>query len=334
MTRLAVLALLLIIPDIAAAQGARDIYSDEELTSDRPRYERVIHQIFQLGLWNYMNADEQAALSGVTIEMPTRGSSPLEALSHSLNGAPTVVLPILSLKFIEDLCLSYAWRSLNGYSLEPIDEYVAMLKYRPPENFPGARMPAPLQALGVPPDVWRQDTRVGDLALRFRNSAWAFIVAHELGHLRFGHPGNLDTDAATSQENESEADAFAVRLLSRSDTIPMGMVLWFQASIGYFRNRADFQTEEDYWEWVRSGATHPVNPRRLQRLGVLLNEAASATLSAKNAEVMRFIALKLGQIAAILAEPDQQRLVARCAVLGDPADLRRLRDRPCDERMR
>jgi hypothetical protein len=81
---------------------------------------------------------------------------------------------------------------------------MAMLKYRQPENFPGARMAAPLQALGVPLDIWWQDTRVGDLALRLRNTAWAFILAHELGHLRFEHPGNLEIDSATSQETRAK----------------------------------------------------------------------------------------------------------------------------------
>ena len=114
----------------------------------------------------------------------------------------------------------------------------------------------------------------------------------------------------------------------------MGMILWFQMSVGYFKNRADFQTEADYWDWVRHGATHPVNPERLQNIGVLLDEAASASLSSKSAEVMRFIAEKLINIGGILAEPDQQRLVARCAVLRNPGELKRLHDSPCDESLK
>ncbi len=44
--------------------------------------------------------------------------------------------------------------------------------------------------------------------------------------------------------------------------------------------------------------------------------------------------MQVTQIADILAEPDMQRLIARCAVLGDPNDLKRLQDRPCDKRLR
>jgi hypothetical protein len=84
----------------------------------------------------------------------------------------------------------------------------------------------------------------------------------------------------------------------------------------------------------RIGATHPVNPRRLQEIGVLLIEAASAALNAQNVEVMRFIAIRLRHIGAILTEPAHQRLLARRVVLGNPADLKRLRDRPCDEGMK
>ena len=141
MIRLALLALFLVTTDLAHAQGATDIYSNDALASDQPRYEGRIHKLFQAGLWNYMDADEKSALSEVVIELPPRGSSPLDAYSERSNGTPTVVLPILTLKFIEDLCAAYAWRARNAYSLEPMDEYVAMLKYRRPDDFPDGRPP-------------------------------------------------------------------------------------------------------------------------------------------------------------------------------------------------
>jgi hypothetical protein len=316
-----------------AGEGANDIYPEVELAKNKTRYERRVAEMFSTGLWPKMNGREKQALSGVRIELPLRGDGPLDAVSYVREAIPTVELPVLSLMFIEELSAAYAWRSVNRHSLEPIDEYVAMLKYRRPEDFPGRRRPDPLAALGVPARIWEQDARVDELSLRFRNTAWAFILAHELGHLRFRHPGNRNVPAETSQRNEIEADAFAVDLLGRSDTIPMGMILWFQASVGYFKNRADFRTEAAYREWMHTAATHPVNPERMMRLAVPLNRAAEASLSPQRADVLRFIAGKVVMIADILTEPDMQRLIARCAVLGRPEDLKRLHDRPCDERL-
>jgi hypothetical protein len=100
-------------------------------------------------------------------------------------------------------------------------------------------------------------------------------------------------------------------------------VLWFQATGGFFPNRADFETEAAYLAWQQSEATHPVNPGRLQSLALALDRAAGDSLDATRAEVLRFIATRLATIAETLAEPDMHRLIARQAVQGDPEDLKR-----------
>jgi hypothetical protein len=322
-------AALLLVASVYASDGVNEMYADEELAREQPRYERRVGEIFTSGLWAFMAGPEKQALTGMRIDVPLKGESPLDAHAYLDGTTPTVVLPVLTLKFVEDLSVAYAWRHVNRYSLEPMDEYVAMLKYRRPTDSPGGRVPDPRSALGVPPGILEQDRRVDDLSLRFRNTAWAFILAHELGHRRFGHAGNLRVSPEISQSNEREADAFAVDLLSRSDTIPMGMILWLQATTGYFPNRADFASEAEYRTWTRSGATHPINPERLQNLGTALNRAARASLNREFAEVVPSIASHLVAMGDILAEPDMQRLIARCAVLGRPEDLKRLHDRPC-----
>jgi hypothetical protein len=327
MTRFAALALAALTTGsaVARAQGAYEIYPRAALAQDQSRFEQRLRAIFARGLWDFMDGAEKEALAGVHLKFPPIGlhRNPFDFYSYLDGGRPTVDLPVLSLKFIEDLSTAYAWRHLHGYTLEPVDEYIAMLKYRAPGDFPGGRYPDPLTALGVPAGVLEQEPEVDDLSLRFRNSAWAFILAHELGHLRHRHASNATVDPATSQAHEVEADRFAFDLLSRSDTIPMGMILWFQASVGFFPNRADFKTERQFLDWQRREATHPMNPGRLQALALQLDRAANRTLSRSHAEVLRFIATRLASIGDILAEPDMQRLVARQAVLGDPADLRR-----------
>jgi IrrE N-terminal-like domain len=235
------------------------------------------------------------ALSAVRLRFPLVGASghPLDFSAYDDGSGPVVELPVLSLKFIEDLSTAYAWRHLHGFSLEPIDEYVSMLHYLSPSDFPDGRYPDPLTALGVPARIWEQEPEVDDLSLRFRNSAFAFILAHELGHLLHHHPGNAAVDPATSQRHEIEADRFALDLLARSDTIPMGMILWFQASIAFFPNRADFETDAEFRDWQSRSATHPVNSERLQAMALALDRSAGATLDPTRAEVLRFIATRL-----------------------------------------
>jgi hypothetical protein len=103
----------------------------------------------------------------------------------------------------------------------------------------------------------------------------------------------------------------------------MGAALWFQATTGFFPNRADFDADAAYTDWQQRQATHPVNPRRLQRLALALERAARDSLDPAHAEVLRFIATRLVRIADTLAEPDMQRLIARRAVFGDSEDLKR-----------
>lgn len=324
MIRLAA-CVLLFAAGSAAAQSVVNLYPQEILARDQPRFEQRLGQILRHGLWDFLDGPEKQALADVRLRFPLVGANgnPFDFYAGPDQGRPTVWLPVLSLKVIEDLCVAWAWRQLHGYSLEPFDEYVAMLKYRAPGDFAGGRYPEPLSALGVPARIWEQEPAVDDLSLRLRNSAWAFILAHEMGHLRHGHPGNAAVAPATSQRQEREADQFALDLLARSETIPMGAVLWFQATVGYFPNRADFETDAAFLAWQQGEATHPVNPGRLQGLALALDRAAGDSLDPTHAEVLRFIATRLATIADTLAEPDMQRLIARQAVLRDPEDLKR-----------
>lgn len=316
---------LLVAAGSASAQSVAGLYPEEILASDQPRFEERLGQIYRYGLWDFLDGPEKQALADAQLRFPLVGANdnPFDFYAGPERGRPTIFLPVLSLKFIEDLCVAWAWRQVHGYSLEPFDEYVAMLKYRAPADFSGGRYPDPLSALGVPARIWEQEPAVDDLALRLRNSAWAFILAHEMGHLRYRHPGNAAVDPTTSQRHEREADAFALDLLARSETIPMGAVLWFQATVGFFRNRADFATEAAYVDWQKRQATHPVNPERLQNLALALDRAADHSLDPAHAEVLRFIATRLATIADTLAEPDMARLIARQAVQGAPEDLKR-----------
>jgi predicted Zn-dependent protease len=185
-----------------------------------------------------------------------------------------------------------------------------------------------MTALGVPPRIWEHDPEVDDLSIRFRNTAWAFVLAHELGHLLLGH---MEREASPSeiQRQEEAADAFAVDLLARSDTIPMGMILRFQATAGYLPNRSDFPSEEAYFRWLRSKAEHPVNGRRMRSLAEIMHSQARGASDPNRADTLEFIAERLARIGEIVEDPEMQGFLRRCAELRRPEELARLHDSPC-----
>ena len=195
----------------APAAAAPEIYSKQQLAGDKDRYAQRFQFLLQKGLWDFMTPEEQRALQSVVVRHPMRGNNPLTVKSFVLNGKPIVQAPVMSLKFIEDLSVAYAWRYNNNYSLEPIDEYLVMLKHRPAEEFPGGRMPDPMAALGVPPKIWERDPQVDDLALRFRNTAWAFILAHELGST-VARPRRMSTPPSSSFDCNSISPAVMIEV--------------------------------------------------------------------------------------------------------------------------
>lgn len=312
----------------SATAGAQALYDRAALAADQQRYTERVAFLLQRGLLDFATAEEKRALDGVLVDHPLRGRDLLSVEATVIAGTPVVTAPVEALKFIEDLSVAYAWRFTNRYSLEPMDEYVAMLKHRPAADFPNDRPPDPMTALGVPERIWEQDPRVDDLSLRFRNTAWAFILAHELGHLRFGHT-LTPASPPEVQRQEEQADAFAVDLLARSETIPMGMILWFQATAGYLKNRADFASDAAYAEWLMSEASHPVNGRRMRSLATALDRQATAARDPNSADTLRFIAGRLAAIGEIVEDRDMQRYLRRCAAARHPEELRRLEDRPC-----
>ncbi|SPH24321.1 hypothetical protein DEA8626_03372 [Defluviimonas aquaemixtae] len=306
---------------------AAQLYDDAALQADAARYEERFNFLLERGLRDFLTAEERGAVEGVTVIHPLRGAGPLAFKFAPVAGeAPTIVAPAATLKFVEDLSVVYAWRYLQRQSLEPIDEYLAMLKHRA-DKF-GAATSDPLSALGVPSRVWESNKAVDDLSLRFRNSAWAFLLAHELGHLRLGHL-EKPRSAHESQQREAEADAFAVDVLARSGTIPMGAVLWLQASAGYMRNRSDFDSDAAYEAWLRDDASHPVNGTRMRHLASAMRDQARQAADANSAETLEFIAVRLEAIGEIVEDPEIQAYLRHCADVRRAEELSRADDRPC-----
>jgi hypothetical protein len=158
-----------------------------------------------------------------------------------------VVMPIFSLKFLDDLCTAYAWLQVNGYSLETISEYTAMLRHRPA---PAGGHPRPLEALHIPPDALR-DRRVDELALGHFATARTWLLLHELGHIHHRHAA---PSFARSRQNEEQADRFATEVMRRTPLPPLGILVFFLADAHW----AGYPSSEE--------DTHPLSGARVRTL--------------------------------------------------------------------
>lgn len=303
-----------------------ELYPWSRLAQEKPRFERRIGELYQvlkgLIVQGGASTEEQQILQKVRLEHPPvdENGSPLNFFSSGTS----VTMPVLSLLFLEDLCTAYAWLDRHGYSLETIDEYVAMLQFKPVSEFPGNRHPPPLEALGIPPGAV-DEPDAGQLGLRLRNSAYAFVLAHELGHVLRGHPSYGNVSKEKARKNEAEADAFALDVLAAASEVPVGAVLYFQAVAYMLPNRGLFvaqgKSEADWEEAMRMQFTHPLTSDRVEAIALKLDEQAAQSRPAAERETMSFIAIRLAKIAEILSDQDLQQCMAVAARRADVSDL-------------
>ena len=317
-----VVAVLVIGPPLRG-QTVSTMYDAGKVAREKARLESRINEIYVKAFRPTLTADEQRALSGVRFEAPLGGDPVLGYYSESKSRV--VTMPAISLLFFEDLCVAYAWLQVQRYRLDTVEEYVTMLKYKGVRAF-GGRYPPPLEALGIPADA-TSDPRVNDLSLRLRNEGYAFILGHELGHIRFQHAGYDGVSVAQSQAHEVQADQFGLDLMRRTATIPMGAMIFFQTAVYYFENRADFPSDAAWSAYLAKRATHPLSTDRLESLSKAITASADDFARgqpnrASAIETVRFIGDRFGEFAAFLKEPLLQRAMRAKAEQSSPASLR------------
>lgn len=297
------------------------VYGIRKLAAERARLESRTSELWQMMYEHLLEQDEQAVLAQTRPQFPTHSpdGSALNFFADWQKGV--IYLPIHSLLLLEDICTAYAWRYHNGYSMITINEYASMLKYRRQSDFPGGKFPPPLQALGIP-DNALANMQVSEMSLRFRNSAWAYILAHEMGHIRYRHPGNA-VRAEISRRNERQADDFALQVLGRDeDHIPMGAILFFQmmaftASPGRF----DYSSVEE-WQKALQRATHPITSDRVRGLAAGLRNGNGKY--GANQMIALDVASQLNKLAGELDDRDWHFYFRR---IGEHAPISRLQPR-------
>jgi hypothetical protein len=283
---------IVMVPLMVMAKDLSGLYDAATLRQLQPRYEATSQKLLDRLIWNALLPHEKQKLTGVRVEHPLEAEGNLKGEPLMFYARyPRVVLPVFSLKFLDDLCTATAWLQVNNYSLETVSDYVAMLRFRHAQDFPGKRYPPPLSALGIP-DHALQDARVDELALNHFVTARAFLLLHELGHLYYGHN---PTTLAVSQRNERQADRFAAEVLQRTPVAPLGSLVFFMALAHW----ADYPPQD-----LR---THPLTGERLHALARHID----------NADLARGI----DTLATQLDDPDIWSSIAAAARATDPATL-------------
>jgi hypothetical protein len=267
-----VCSLLLVLPALSnaplVAKDLSTIYDVRTLEQWKPRYTASTQRIFNEIIRPWLTAEESRRLGNVVLDFPlfAEGEWRGQPLAFYTPGATRVILPVSSLKFLDDLCTSYAWLQLNGYALDTVSEYTAMLAYGASRT---GRYPTPMSALHIPTDAL-QDKKVDGLALDEFVTARLFILLHELGHI---YSGKSAQNLAQSVQNEIEADAFAAKVMSRTPLPPLGMLVFFMA-------------DSSWAEYPPRPGTHPLSGSRVRALANQLSDPDIAKMMEKLGELM------------------------------------------------
>lgn len=237
LTRAIVLCLVLL-PAAAAAQ----LYTDAELESARRQIGPVTEMLTR-DIPATLPRAQRAAAAAIRPEFPDRvDSHPLNMFA--IPASATVVIPLETLRFLDDYAILLAWDNLRGCESGYIDTYLYALLRE------GRRLPPPLRAFGLDRDAALADPGIDDLSMKILKSQVFFLLAHEIGHILLDH--DPTATGAASRAQELEADAFALEAFAAIGTAPSGMATWFYAT----RYLDPTGAEVEY-------TTHPVFSARL-----------------------------------------------------------------------
>jgi hypothetical protein len=329
MTRYVILlSIMLFAHSAAGANSLAYMYGIRELQQEKPRYEQRIGDLYR-NIASLLTGQERRALAGVRIELPLIGAqsgTPLDFYTMGQVGRGTVFMPVFSLLFLEDLATAFAWLQRHDYSLATVEEYLTMLRYKKASDFPGGRYPPPLKALHIPLDAI-SDEQVKTLALALRNEAYAFVLLHELGHVLYRHARYAGISRELTRTHEAEADRFALTVLERANTIPMGMILWFTMQVTATPSQGQLMAErivksDPAWQtYVKTWATQPLTMERLSAIAFSLNDWAGRAGPGSQRDVLAYIAERLAHMAEGSNDPELQGCMAVVAHRADPATL-------------
>jgi len=253
---------ILVAANAGEAADYATLYSPGTLQNSYNTYARNLRGLWEEDLLSRLIGAERQAAANVRLELPLIGAHrhPFDYYASPLRRR--VIVPILSVKFFDDICTAIAWMERRGCNKLAVSDYVGVIRYQDPSNLPGGRFPSPLETFGVPNNAL-QDPFVYDVSGKALKSGIYFLMAHELAHVMYRHRGYDRITANEAQEQEIQADAFALNLMRRIAVPPVGMSFFFLVFSRFELAPGDFGTLSQYEAYLRERATHPLTSNRL-----------------------------------------------------------------------
>ena len=307
--------ILLLAP--ARAADWTGFYEKEELTYWKGEMATGIEENLQDVIWPKLTPEEKKALGKVTLLFPLENAGSLINFYSKPDQKESVIwMPISALRFFGHMSVAYAWLNRNGYSLDTVSDYLAMLNYQWSDQLK-AKPHQPYELLGIPKNA-KDDSHVANIVQNAFDTGVIFALGHELGHCYYHHPGYDGVSSEVARANEEQADQFALELMRRIGEAPLGAPILFTIL-------AHLESHNE--EGRPHLGTHPVTPERIRAIARALL-AHSTDYSRTREDVpareakLRAVANEFEIIAASLADTGVQRLLKQKGQTATPATLR------------
>lgn len=275
---------ILIICNASLAQSADalEVYDTITLQKANQTYAENLRFVWKENLLGRLTDNERQAAGGVKLNIPLVGSNGSPFGYYAAVNAREVTIPIMSVKFFDDLSTAEAWLISRKCAMNPVSDYVGILRYQGLPNSHGQRNTQPLQALSIPDNALK-DEFVNDVSGKTLKSAIYFLMAHELAHVIYQHKPYNMISRPEAQAQEMQADDFALNVMRRISVPPMGMVLFFTLCSRFEPAPGDFDSLEAYENFVKKMTTHPLTSQRLIALSKgMRSRAADFSQGQKN----------------------------------------------------
>ena len=265
-----VLSFFVLFSTISYAKDMSKLYPRSTIEYWHTRYANNIKWNWENVILGGLTVKERKKIGNISLKRPLIGNSEIKGdplLFTFYCNPPTVIIPILSVKFLDDLSVAYAWLIQNDYKINSIFDYLAMLKYNDPNMFPSNHYPDPHSALKIPKNALK-DPLVDDLSQKIFKSSLAWIMANQFGRV-INHPPNCadlkNLSLDMLEDYDASADRFATEIMRRIGVVPAGIALFFTAKLYWNPNRIDFTDNSNaYEDYLRKTNTQPVTAERLR----------------------------------------------------------------------
>ncbi len=306
----------------ALAQDVSRLYTNAELQEAGNRYHPNLLGLWEEDFQTQLTHDERVRAGKVTLNLPLLGPTrhPLEF--YSSPARRQVFLPIASVKFADDLAVALAYYDKMGCDLGSVSDYAAVLRFRS-QDVQGS----PLETLGVPKSALNDPT-VDDVAQKVLKSIVFFVVVHEYAHVMYRHKDYNTITAQQAQQQETEADAFALEIMRRIGVPPLGLIYFFLMASRLEATPGDFASPADYETYVQQRSTHPLSALRILKVAEGIDDHAGEFARLQNDPLswtrrLRDQARQLREIAGTLNDNRMRLFLAQRAKGADIAAFRR-----------